>query len=164
MKVVIALNGGPYSEVIADSVCNRHWPVDTQFKVLSVIEPVEELTEETSEVLRFAVGKARTKAAEDKCKQFCKRLEEFVPTCSAHFEIRTGKARSEIIQCATEWAADKIMIGARGKDFSPNNFIGSVSRSVCLHSPCSVELVRPRTTHKNGSKDRKALDLEQSGV
>lgn len=169
MKVVIAVNGGPYSDVIADGVCDRHWPVDTQFKILSVIEPLEELTEE-AEVLRFAVSKARTKAAEEKCKHLCQRIEKLVPTASAHFEIRIGTARAEIIDCATEWGADKIMLGARGKDFSPENFIGSVSRSVCMHSPCSVELVRQRRTKQNCSRDgdpivhEELMSLEESEV
>jgi nucleotide-binding universal stress UspA family protein len=48
-----------------------------------------------------------------------------------------------LVKAATEWMADKILIGAHGH--SPNRlFAESVSQAVAQHALCSVELIRLR--------------------
>jgi nucleotide-binding universal stress UspA family protein len=59
-----------------------------------------------------------------------------------HFEIRHGSPKTEIIRTATEWEANRILIGAHGHNVCPHNLMGSVSRAVAEHAPCSVEIVK----------------------
>ncbi len=50
MKVIIAVDESPYCKRVLETIAARKWPVDTAFRVLSVVEPItkEELDEEES--------------------------------------------------------------------------------------------------------------------
>jgi len=59
---------------------------------------------------------------------------------------RQGRPEREIVQCATEWAADLIVICSRsaksaGPPLGPKS-VGHVARFVLDHAPCAVLLVR----------------------
>ena len=56
--------------------------------------------------------------------------------------LRDGDPRQTIVDCATEWPADLIVMGSHGKT-GFERMLGSVSDSVARHAPCSVEIVRP---------------------
>jgi len=55
--------------------------------------------------------------------------------------LRDGDPRQTIVDCATEWPADLIVMGSHGKT-GFERMLGSVSDSVARHAPCSVEIVR----------------------
>ncbi len=60
---------------------------------------------------------------------------------------RTGRPEREIVQVATEWKADVIVICSRstaggGPPLGPKS-VGNVARFVLDHAPCPVLLVRP---------------------
>lgn len=59
---------------------------------------------------------------------------------------REGRPEREIVQCATDWAADLIVICPRspknpGPPLGPKS-VGHVARFVLDHAPCAVLLVR----------------------
>jgi nucleotide-binding universal stress UspA family protein len=56
--------------------------------------------------------------------------------------VREGDARQAILDCATEWRADLIVLGSHGKTGLDRLVLGSVSDSVARHARCSVEIVR----------------------
>jgi nucleotide-binding universal stress UspA family protein len=58
--------------------------------------------------------------------------------------VRTGEARQQIIDYATEWPADLIVLGSHGRRGLNRFLLGSVSEGVVRHAPCSVEIVRGR--------------------
>ena len=62
---------------------------------------------------------------------------------------REGRPEQEIIQCASEWHADLIVICPRSSAFGgPNSgrkSVGHVARFVLDHAPCPVLLLRQHT-------------------
>jgi nucleotide-binding universal stress UspA family protein len=56
--------------------------------------------------------------------------------------VREGDARQAIVDCASEWHADVIVLGSHGKRGLDRLILGSVSDGVARHAPCSVEIVR----------------------
>ncbi|CEK18646.1 universal stress protein UspA-like protein [Chthonomonas calidirosea] len=60
-----------------------------------------------------------------------------------HFRIREGNPAQEIVEFAAENDKDLIIVGSRGLDPVRSLFLGSTSRAVVHHAPCSV-LVVPR--------------------
>ncbi|HEY2972019.1 MAG TPA: universal stress protein [Pyrinomonadaceae bacterium] len=60
--------------------------------------------------------------------------------------VRHGDPRSVIIDEATEWQADLIVIGSHGYTGIKRLLLGSVAQSVVSHAPCSVEVVRQKQT------------------
>jgi nucleotide-binding universal stress UspA family protein len=53
-----------------------------------------------------------------------------------------GDPRAVIIDHATRWNADFIMLGSHGLKGLDRLLMGSVSEAVLRHAPCSVEIVR----------------------
>lgn len=76
------------------------------------------------------------------CSKIRKHIEAGVPGCVVHTEVRKGQPKSTIIGAAVEWEANRIMVGAHGHRTCPHNLMGSVSKAVAEHAPCSVEIVR----------------------
>jgi len=139
MRILIAVSGsndGPSDPVSA--AASIPWPADTEFRVVTVAEsvtpPVVQLLEGARDVseLQHAVDNiaANTVAAA------VARLGEM--GFRAEGASPEGDARSMIVEHAKEWGADLIVVGSCDKSRLETFFVGSVSRSVVEHAPCSV--------------------------
>ncbi len=154
MRVLIALDDTPYSQHMLDLVMRRHWPADTEFKVLHVIEPIcaaesaSDWAAEGCAQMQSELEERRHKYFEKLCSEARHKIEHHVPGSIVHFEIRKGRAHKQIVAAAAEWEAHKIIIGAHGHAVCPHNLMGSVSRSVAERAHCTVEVVR----HGQGKK------------
>lgn len=149
MKVIIAVDESAYCKRVLETIAARKWPVDTAFKILSVVEPVkwdEVENESWSDVTKQAFSR-RKKMANRVCAEGKEIIEAKHPDCTVHMDVREGNPRHEIIEAAIDWMADKILIGAHGHDLCDRFVWGGVSRAVTVKSPCSVEIVRPRALH-----------------
>ncbi|MEB3355812.1 MAG: universal stress protein [Synechococcales bacterium] len=56
----------------------------------------------------------------------------------ASYEFRNGQPGDQICQVATEWRADLVVVGRRGRSGLSEAFLGSVSNYVVHHAPCAV--------------------------
>jgi nucleotide-binding universal stress UspA family protein len=59
--------------------------------------------------------------------------------------VREGDPATEIVASAREQNADLVVMGSRGRTRLSSIVLGSVSRKVLSHAPCSVLIVRHRT-------------------
>lgn len=147
MKVIVAIDDSPYSQALVAAVTKRAWPKHTVFKLVTVLEPIaatidDGLASAFSDTLA-AVSLRRKRAAQERNKKICLRLGSVIDGAKATSEIREGQPRQEILNAAVDWSADLILVGAHGRDVCPTNSMGSVSRAVASHAPCSVEVIRP---------------------
>jgi nucleotide-binding universal stress UspA family protein len=60
--------------------------------------------------------------------------------------VRQGDPRTVIVDEATEWRADLIVVGSHGHTGLTRLLLGSVAQAVVAHAPCSVEVARKRRT------------------
>jgi len=167
MKVVVAVDDSPTSGDLVNVICHRRWPDHAHFKLVSVIEPcntAEEYGDDNWSLLLRAVDKRRIGNAEKICSHIHNRIENKVPKSTVEFEIRHGDARHEIINCAADWNADKILIGTKGRQICPYNLLGSVSRAVASNAHCSVEIVRPISRLKRQPLSTRLLMLNKPKV
>lgn len=157
MKAIIAVDDSPMSEELIQNVLRRRWPEHTQFKVLTVLEPIcypSEIEHYASSLVK--VFDQRMERAAKHCEKVRERLEGGIPGASVHFDIREGSAPSQIVDAAVDWSADKILMGAHSKDVCPHNLLGSVSQRVASHSPCTIEIIRRKEgTHSAKPDSRK---------
>jgi len=146
MKVLIAVDGSPCSSAPVNEVLRRPWPQGTVVRVMSVVEnprpppnafwpeaymvpePVYQQVRENAEALVAKV--AGSLAAKG---------------ISVERAVRQGDARSGIVEEASEWGADLILVGSHGYTGVKRLLMGSVAHYVVSHAPCSVEVVRDRT-------------------
>jgi nucleotide-binding universal stress UspA family protein len=160
MKIIIAVDQSDNWEEIIDSVTKTCWPEDTQFKVLTVVEPVQNDSLNSSIVNLCAQQiESQKRGRADKILSSARqRLNKCLHIARVHTELREGAAAEEILDAATEWMPDKIVVGAHGAN--PNRlFPGSLSRSIARQAICSVKIVRLKSAASASLDDLSATAL-----
>ncbi len=131
MRVLIAIDQTAYWKQVIDALTKREWPAETSFKILTVVEPMhwEDLDKAMWKNVVLEVSEKRRHAAEEILRQARAILSSEVSHGVVHTELRSGKAHDEILNAASVWMPDKIVLGAHMH--SDNRlFPGSVRRSV----------------------------------
>ena len=144
MKILLAIDNSPYSKNATQTVFSQFRAQDTEVRVLSVIEPINayisadlfpHFTPQVAEI-----EEDRKEQATDLVNQVAKGLREAGFKASGLVDF--GDAKTQIIDNATNWSADLIVVGSHGWKGLNRFLLGSVSEAVVRHAPCSVEIVR----------------------
>ncbi len=133
MKILIALDGSPASEISIQEAISRPWPARTEFSLITAVDPYFFVRAP----LLLAEAKRNT---EEDLAENAKKLS------SAGWEATTyvvmENPRHAISNFATERKADLILLGSRGRSTLQRLLIGSTAQAVLRHAHCSVEIVR----------------------
>ncbi|HEY9870673.1 MAG TPA: universal stress protein [Candidatus Obscuribacterales bacterium] len=145
MKVIIAIDGSECSLAALESVVDRPWPQDAEFRVLSVVEPPTPGYAEwhTSYVPYL------DEAQQELVKEINELVDERVEFLRREFphnpvdgKVVEGNIRDSIVREATEWNADFVILGSHGRRGFQKFLLGSVAEAVVSRAPCSVEIIR----------------------
>ena len=150
MKILIAADGSAFSRYAIEKACEIAGGLkDVSFKVVSVYEAAIPMASEPFAISAeyyqrlddFAAEQAR-KAAKETVELIRSRL----PDSSLKIEtvVELGRPEQTIIETATSWPADLIVVGSHGYGFWGRLALGSVSAGVVSHAPCSVLVVKSR--------------------
>ncbi len=148
MNVLLAIDGSSYSENAIQMVIAQFAREATEVRVLHVDEWPKDLPTSlafaegpaaanailASHDLRRAEAAALVARAVDQLKR-----AGFHSTSSA---VCQGDARQTILDQASAWGADVIVLGSHGRTGVTRVLLGSVSDTVSRHAPCSVVIVR----------------------
>ena len=147
MKILLATDGAPCSEAALNEVAERPWPVDSQVRVITAVGPHGPLVAEpwlVSTGYFEEVEKVERQQAEVTLERAAAKLRD--GTESSKLEISTrllkGSPKRAIVEEAESWGADLIVVGSHDYHTWERMLLGSVSQTVTLHAPCSVEVVR----------------------
>ena len=143
MKIVLAVDGSRFSDAAVRTVIEQARARDTEIKVLHVVEaPPLLLAREMGGYDRNLdeVWEAETKEAEALVTEVANKLRSNGLTVTT--AVEQGNAKSTIIDVASQWDADLIVVGSHGRRGLEHFLLGSVSEAVARHAPCSVEVVR----------------------
>ena len=140
MKILVAIDSSPSSEVVVKEVAARPWPNDSAITVISVLD-----------LFAFPSGiggvgpvtDAEARAAEALVKDAAERLTRDGVEVST--VVTEGYPPTSIIAYAQEWDADFIVVGSHGHSGISRFLLGSVAQSVVRGAHCSVEIVRQRS-------------------
>ena len=149
MKILLAIDGSPCSELAVAEVARRPWPDDSQVRIVSVVEPPAPLVaephtrltgyfEEVERLKRRRADELVARAAE------ALRAGDGTALTGVSTDVITGSPRRTIVEESEEWGADLIVLGSHGYHTWERMLLGSVSQSVAAHAQCSVEIVRCR--------------------
>ncbi|MGO9126229.1 MAG: universal stress protein [Terriglobales bacterium] len=150
MKILFASDGSECSGKAAYSVANRPWPPDSQVRIVSAVQLLTPDTpasasplasEYPTSLLEEIWQDARTRA-EKAVADARKTISAAGLTVSEGVTTPMGEPRALILDEAKEWGADLIVLGCHGRHGLNRILLGSVSESVALYAPCSVEVVR----------------------
>lgn len=146
MKILLAVDASPYSEAAVNEIAARPWPPTSVVRVLSVIQPY---TPPATEVVLAGatLDDTRRQQTGDADVMTTRAAEALKASgLSAETAVREGDPRSMIIEEAEQWGADLIVVGSHGRSGVTRWLLGSVAQAVVAHAPCSVEVVRARST------------------
>jgi nucleotide-binding universal stress UspA family protein len=154
MKILLAIDGSPCSEVAVKEVATMQWPAGTEVKVLSAATVLRPNAPDPFHV----VGPMRLKLLEReqvRLRDLVTRTADWLRdnAVDKSLQIETavveGDPKVVIIEEAEQWGADLIVVGCHGYGSVKRFLLGSVSLAVAVHAPCSVEIVRHK--HRNES-------------
>ncbi len=144
MKILLAIDDSKYSEAATQAVASTVSSKNADVLVLAVVEPVI-----FSSPPQMAAGYAPEMA--ERMKELGKSAAERVARAAdslraAGFAVSKrvveAEARTGILEAATEWKADLIVLGSHGRKGLQRFLLGSVAESVARHARCSVLIVR----------------------
>ena len=143
MKIVLAIDGSKFSEAAAQAVITQGRPDSTEIQVLHVVEPPSLLVAREMggyDRALDAVWEAETKQAQALVTKVADGLRS--KGLKVTTTVEQGDPKSKIIEAASKWHADLIVVGSHGRKGLEHFLLGSVSDAVARHAGCSVEIVR----------------------
>jgi len=146
MKILLAVDGSPCSDVAVEEVARRPWPEGSSIKVLTAYElpapPTPEgwaLPLDYFKDLDIALQKQARNTVDRALQTLKSKLDKSVLLDAA---LVPGPPRTLILAEAESWGADLIVLGSHGYRAWERLLLGSVSQAVVSHAKCSVEVVR----------------------
>ena len=143
MKIVLAIDGSKFSEAAAQAVITQRRPDSTEIQVLHVVEPPSLLVAREMggyDRALDAVWEQETKQAQALVTKVADELRS--KGLKVTTTVEQGDPKSKIIDAASKWHADLIVVGSHGHKGLEHFLLGSVSDAVARHAGCSVEIVR----------------------
>lgn len=142
MRILLAIDDSEFSEAATRAVIAQARPQETEVHVLHVIDVP---SPQPADTMVFYPGieherDAQRKPAEALVARTAERLrdEGFQVTTA----VELGNPKSKILDAASEWHADLIVLGSYGRTGLERFLMGSVAEAVARHASCSVEIVR----------------------
>ncbi|MDE3137405.1 MAG: universal stress protein [Acidobacteriota bacterium] len=144
MKILLAVDNSKFSEAAARALLGLALPAGTVVRVLHVFETirVQEGIAMTgySGVDVASMRKMEWESAQALVTKFAERLRGKV--FKVIVSVVRGEPRSKIVDVASKWKADLIVVGSHGRTGLKRLLMGSVAEAVVRHAPCSVHVVR----------------------
>jgi nucleotide-binding universal stress UspA family protein len=144
MKLLVAVDGSKYSDAAVQMLISKIRKEDTEVLVLQVVEPKifsappqmsagyePELAEMMKEQFKMAQQTVDRAAATLKTAGF-----------NARGRVVEAETRAGILDLASEWQADLIVLGSHGRKGVQRFVLGSVAEAVARGAYCSVLIVR----------------------
>ncbi|MGH7343385.1 MAG: universal stress protein [Candidatus Rokuibacteriota bacterium] len=139
MRVLLATDGTKDAQAAAAFLKHLPLPPSTTLRITAVAAHLDSTLDmpPAGEFKRAALDEARgiAEAARARLAPLGFAIET---------DVGVGDPRSEIIRIADEWAADLVVLGARGMGRVKRFLLGSVSLAVARHASCSVLVVKGR--------------------
>ena len=144
MKILLAIDGSKYSDAAVQALASKIRKEDADVLVLQVVEPrifstppqmAAGYEPEMAEIMKEQFQKAQ---------QTIDRAANALKAAGFNVKGRVVEAetRSGILDLASEWHADLIVVGSHGRHGLQRFMLGSVAESVARGAYCSVLIVR----------------------
>jgi nucleotide-binding universal stress UspA family protein len=140
MKVLLAVDDSKFSDILTQAVVTQRRCEATEVLVLQVLQPVQ-----AEAVPEMSQNYAPELEGEKKSANlFVERIAETLRSAGfkAETAVEVGDPRVRILEAASAWTADLIVVGSHGNSGIRKFFLGSVSEAVSRDAKCSVEIVR----------------------
>lgn len=142
MKILLAIDDSKFSQAATDIVTRRMRADGAEVRILHAAEPKWLVLD--YELAELGQIEAAREEALKHGKELLDRVRPVVE--AAGFQVTTameeGDARFVIVDHATSWNADVIVMGSHGRKGLGRLLMGSVAEHVLRHAHCSVLMAR----------------------
>jgi nucleotide-binding universal stress UspA family protein len=135
MKILLAIDETPASQIAIEEVAGRPWPDGTSIEVLTVVEQGNMWA--ASETLESAYH-----LSVELVKDTTALLGE--AGLRAHGNVATGDPKTVIAEREEDMKPDLIVVGSHRASVLTDLFLGNVAGYTLRHAACSVAVIRPR--------------------
>jgi len=146
MKILIAIDNSECSLQAFNSVLSNCWPVETEFKVITIVEPFVGLypIAYTYVDSMSAAEQELKKQAHEFIKTQMEQFKEKFPMSAVSGAVYEGVIAETILEKAKSFNADLIVLGSHSRKGLDKFLLGSVAERVAAHAQCSVEIVKSK--------------------
>jgi nucleotide-binding universal stress UspA family protein len=166
MKLLLAIDGSTFSDVAVNEVAARPWPGGTAVKVISAIRLPFAPTAETRSLPDSDYSRMERAGMEHANASITKALTQLSAQKIDPFRIESeaiiGDAREVILDEASRWKADLIVLGSRGLGGFKRFLLGSVAIEVVTQASCSARIVRGHPTQSGETAIKILLAVDGS--
>lgn len=152
MRILIGYDGSKHSDAALDDLNLAGLPRTAKSLVVSVADPLMTRQEVVAQAMPsrsvFSIASepqlqgGRAIEAEDFALKAADRLLSAFPGWEVATQTRTGMAAWELIDAASDWDADLVIVGSEGIPVVERILLGSVSKRVVTESRRSVRVAR----------------------
>lgn len=143
MKILIAIDGSPCSDVVVAEVGSWPWHPQSEVRVVTVDAPINpRLLSSGPATLFDEVVKKQRAESSMRLRDTAALLAQKTPGLQVTTSLLEGWPQDAIVAEAERWGADLVVVGSHGYGPIRRFFLGSVSLYVAHHASCSVLIVR----------------------
>ena len=144
MKILLAVDGSEFSGAAIQALLSQFRAEGSRVLILRLVEPriypaalqmSAGYAAEMEEILKEEIAHAT-----ESVQQISQRLR--AANFEVEIEVAEAEARTGILDVATQWHPDLILMGSHGRRGLQRFLMGSVAEFVLRHADCSVEIVR----------------------
>lgn len=145
MRILIGVDGSPYSDAALDQVSKQTWPGGSEILVVHAFQlPLGAMPEVWGLPLDYfdRLDSVCRRQADETIKAAVAKLSGLAGIDKISSKSVLGAPKSAILDEAEAWKPDLIVVGSHGYPTWERLLLGSVSQAVVAHAKCSVEVVR----------------------
>jgi nucleotide-binding universal stress UspA family protein len=131
-RVLLCVDGSPYTEVAVNAVASRDWPKGTEVRILTVVNPFDySIPELADKAIERAKSLHRLIAIElDRTPAFTSSV------------VGEGEPEKVILRVTEEWKPDCVFLAPHRRNRFSRALLGGVSGALVAQAECAVELSR----------------------
>ncbi|MGA2896510.1 MAG: universal stress protein [Acidobacteriaceae bacterium] len=140
MKVLMGIDDSKYAAEIARAFVAQFRAENTDVLVLHVLQPLGLMAPPEMAMGYAPELEEMKKPAQELVERVAMQLRG--AGFKAETAVEVGDVRERILDSASEWRADLIVLGSHGKRGLQRFLLGSVAEFVARHARCSVHIIR----------------------
>jgi nucleotide-binding universal stress UspA family protein/predicted transcriptional regulator len=171
MKIVIGYDGSEHADAALDDLRQAGLPRDAEALIISVAEgampplSLSGITEGALDSQQVASAVTYTSNEIARAKEFARlggeRIKSSFPEWKVNAEYLVGDPADALMERATNWGTDLIVVGSQGRSAIGRLILGSVSRKIVTEARCSVRVARA-TARKDDRSARIVIGMDGS--
>lgn len=148
MKILVPTDGSDFSRAAIEQACQIAMDQkEAEIKVFSVYEPHQPIAAEpfaVSAEFHAELDKIGKTQAEGWAKEAADQVRSALNGAGVTVttSVENGDPAKLIVDAASSWGADLVVMGSHGRGFWGRLTLGSVSDAVLHHVPCSVLITK----------------------